>query len=90
VGVRDFLALDRLIEYTERFNSGLLRQRVGFLLDELGLPHPALARWHEDAQRNGHGGSSKLVASAPYGAVYSEAWNLALNAALGPLRGELP
>lgn len=87
---RDLLALDNLIEYTERFNSGLLQQRVGFLLDELGVPHPALARWCERAQRSGRGGSSKLVTVAPYGPVYSERWNLALNAPLGPLRGDPP
>ena len=86
---RDQVALDSLVEYTERFDSGLLQQRVGFLLDELGLAHPALARWRERAQRRGRGGSSKLVSAAPYGAVYSERWNLALNAPLDPLRGDL-
>jgi predicted transcriptional regulator of viral defense system len=85
---RDFLALDSLVEYTERFDIGLLQQRVGFLLEEFGLTHPALARWQERAQRSGRGGSSKLVSAAPYGAAYSARWNLALNAPLGPLRDD--
>jgi predicted transcriptional regulator of viral defense system len=86
---RDLLAIEKVIEYTERFESALMRQRVGFLLDELRLSHAAIERWREQAQRHGHGGSSKLVASAPYGEHYSETWQLALNAPLGPLRNIL-
>ncbi len=68
--------VDRLIGYTARFESPVLRQRVGFLLERLGHSHPHLEEWRESLQR---GGSLKLVASAPYAATFSERWNLSLN-----------
>lgn len=79
---RDTLDLDRLVHYVERFDIALLRQRVGFILEELGLSHPALAAWQATAQR---GGSSKLVSALPYSPEFSERWSLSLNAPLAPL-----
>ena len=78
----DTMDIDLLIAYVERFNIGILRQRVGFLLEELGLSRPELERWQAMAQR---GGSSKLVAANPYAATYSERWNLSINAPTGAL-----
>lgn len=74
-----------ILEYTERFGINLLRQRVGFVLEELGISHPLLDQWASQASR---GGSSKLVTSKPYDSNYSERWNLSLNAAIGYLKDE--
>ncbi len=70
------LNVDKLVNYAARFESPVLRQRVGFLLERLGHSHPRLEEWRESLQR---GGSLKLVASAPYAATFSERWNLSLN-----------
>jgi predicted transcriptional regulator of viral defense system len=79
---RDTLDLDVLVHSVDRFNIAILRQRTGFVLDELGLSHPRIEEWQDLAHR---GGSSKLVASAPYTPHYSERWNLSLNAPITPL-----
>ena len=73
---KERLRTDRLIEYTERFDQPILRQRVGYLLTELGLAHPQLREWQRHLQR---GGSLKLVASEPYAPTYSADWNISLN-----------
>lgn len=73
---RERLIVDKLIAYVERLESGILRQRVGYLLDLLHLENPHRQVWISQLQR---GGSMKLVATAPYSPVYSETWNLSLN-----------
>ncbi len=73
---RDTLNADELVQTVDRFDIGVLRQRVGFILDELGLSHPTVEGWRARAQR---GGSSRLLASAPYASTYSERWNLSIN-----------
>ena len=80
---RDTLDLDVVVSQVDRFRIAVLRQRVGFVLDELGLPHPALETWRTQTHR---GGSSRLVASAPYAPQFSERWNLSLNASVTALR----
>jgi len=70
------LNLNRLVEYTERFGQSILRQRVGFLLEALGLAHARLAAWKQSLLR---GSSVKLVAAAPFAPEYSADWNLSLN-----------
>lgn len=82
---RDTFNLEVLVRYVERFDIALLRQRVGFILEELGLSHPWIEAWQDKAQR---GGSSKLVASAPYSPHHSERWNLSLNAPIAALHDE--
>lgn len=79
---QDTLELDKVVAYVDRFNIRVLRQRVGFILDELHLSHPRLEKWRAESQR---GGSSKLLGSAPYAPRYSESWNLSLNAPTSPL-----
>ncbi len=64
---------------------GILRHRVGFLLESLRLVHPRLGEWKKHLAR---GGSVKLVAAAPYASEFSADWNLSLNIPLGVL-GEL-
>ncbi len=70
------MKVDRLIDYTDRFDIQILRQRVGFLLEKMGRTHPRLDEWRHGLQR---GGSIKLVASEPYSDTYSPEWNLSLN-----------
>ncbi len=84
---RDILDLDTLIDYVERFHVGVLRQRVGFVLDTLHVSHPALERWVTKAHR---GGSSKLLASEPYIAEHDERWNLSINAPVNALHEDEP
>ena len=83
VSARDTLDLDTLVDYVDLLDIGVLRQRAGFVLDELGLDHPALQGWRGKASR---GGSSKLSGSAPYAPTYSESWSLSINAPVEVLR----
>lgn len=83
---RDTLDVNRLVHYVDRFDVALLRQRAGFILEELGLSHPRIAEWQSMARR---GGSSKLVASAPYSPHFSERWSLSLNAPVTALHDGL-
>ena len=70
------LDLEKLVEYTDRYDIQNLRQRVGFLLEKLGRPHPRLDEWRDRLQR---GGSVKLVANSAYSGTFSAEWNLSLN-----------
>jgi hypothetical protein len=80
---RDRIDLDVLVHQVDRFGVAVLRQRVGFVLDQLDLPHPGLARWRAGA---GRGGSSRLVGSAPFAPEFDPGWNLSLNAPVRVLR----
>lgn len=85
-GAIDQIDLDVLVKYTDQFDEQVLRQRIGYILETMGLHHHALDRWQKSALR---GGSVKLVASGEYAKTYSERWNLSLNvpeAALMELR----
>jgi len=79
---RDTLNVDVLIHLVEQFDIKLLRQKVGFLLEALEIDHATLDLWQSSA---GRGGSSKLLASAPYSDIYSERWNLSINAPIDVL-----
>lgn len=79
---RDTLDIEKLMAQVERYDVGILRQRAGFLLEQLGIAHPLLSEWKAGTQR---GGSSKLVASAPFASTYDEHWNLSINAPLHSL-----
>ena len=79
---QDILDMTRLINYVNQFNIHVLRQRVGFILDELHLSHPILEEWRLQSQR---GGSSKLLGSAPYSPNYNKSWNLSINASITSL-----
>lgn len=75
--------VDRLVAYVEAMRIGVLKQRAGFVLEEVGVQHPALTRWQATAIR---GGSSKLVADRPFSSTFSERWCLSLNAPITALR----
>ena len=85
VCARDTLDLDALVHHVDRFGLGILRQRVGYILEELGLTHPLLETWQGRAQR---GGSSRLVAATPFAPEFSERWSLSLNGPVAILRDE--
>lgn len=74
---RDTIDVDTIVQYVDRLNVNVLRQRIGFVLEELEIQHPAFDQWSSQAHR---GGSSKLVAAAPYSDTYSERWSISLNA----------
>lgn len=77
VMARERFDLETLLTYTELYDIALLRQRVGYILEELGVQHPTLDRWASASKR---GGSSKLVGTEPFSSTYSERWNISLNA----------
>jgi len=71
------IRLDVLIDYVRRFDQTLLRQRVGFLLEKLGLDDdPALQEW---AGKSVRGSSAKLFASLEFSPTFSERWSLSIN-----------
>lgn len=74
---QDTINLDVLLHQAERFDVAVLRQRVGYIVDQLGLSHPIVERWRAASQR---GGSSRLVASAPFMSTFDKRWNLSINA----------
>lgn len=85
VMARDQIDIDEIVNYTALAGITLLRQRVGYVLEELGLSHPILDAWASDANR---GGSSRLVGSQPLSSVYNRRWNLSLNAPVHILHEE--
>jgi predicted transcriptional regulator of viral defense system len=80
---RDLIDLKALVKYVDQLDVRILRQRAGFLLEELGIQHPALALWVTQAQR---GGSSKLNGGAEFSSQFSERWQLSINAPIDVLR----
>jgi predicted transcriptional regulator of viral defense system len=80
---RDLIDLDPLVKYVDELDVGVLRQRTGFLMEELGLSHPALATWVTQAQR---GGSSKLNGRAEFSSQFNQRWQLSINAPVSVLR----
>jgi len=82
---RDIVDLNALVGLTDTLEVAILRQRVGFVLDELKLVHPALEAWQSLAHR---GGSSKLSGAAPFAPTFSERWKLSINAPISALHGQ--
>lgn len=80
---RDLLDLDELISDVGCFDDARLRQRVGYLLDELGFFHSVLEGWRRETRP---GEPSKLVVNQPYSSPYSDRWNLSLNAPVAVLQ----
>ncbi len=83
VVARDRIMLDRLIDLVDQLDIGILRQRVGFVLESLGVHHARLDAWQVSASR---GGSRRLVASLPDAATYDERWGLSINVPVDILR----
>ena len=76
------LDVDRVVSIVECYDITVLQQRVGFVLEQLGLDHPRLAQWRAESLR---GGSSRLVPDAPFGGEIDSRWNLSLNGPTGAL-----
>jgi predicted transcriptional regulator of viral defense system len=86
MSAKDAINLKSVIKLTDRQDIGILRQRVGYVLEKLGFSDPELDNWTTKAKR---GGSSKLLASAPFESTFSERWMLSLNASTAPIDGDL-
>jgi predicted transcriptional regulator of viral defense system len=81
------LKIKNIIDYTDKFNQSLLRQRVGFILETMGFSDPIFDQWSITSVR---GSSARLLAERDFSSQYSERWNLSLNvpeSMLAELRG---
>ncbi len=76
VGYKDLLDLRQIENYVELFAVAVLKQRVGFILEELGLLTDSAKQWANQAKR---GSSSRLLGSAPFAPSFSEHWKLSIN-----------
>ncbi|MCO5216061.1 MAG: hypothetical protein M9950_07890 [Thermomicrobiales bacterium] len=72
----DFIDINKIVEYTERFDIKVLTQRVGFVAEEIGFRHPRFEEW---AAKSARGGSNKLLGSAESGDSFSHRWRLSIN-----------
>lgn len=77
------IEVDKLIDYTERFNQLILYQRIGFVMETLGLHHEALETWKEE--KTTRGGSRVLNPEQGYASAYSEDWQISINHPVGIL-----
>lgn len=66
-----------LVNYTERLDQLILYQRVGFVMEKLGMHHDHFTRWK--AEKSPRGGSRVLNPDKEYASSYSEEWNLSIN-----------
>jgi predicted transcriptional regulator of viral defense system len=80
----DYFNVEELVRLTDQLNIGVLRQRVGFLLDRLSIPFEARTRWLQQAVR---GGSSKLCPDLPFVSRHDEQWCLSINFPIEALPG---
>ena len=71
------LNADKLVGHVGEFGQTVLRQRAGYVLEQVGVRHPALDDW---ARRTVRGSSAKLVANRAFVSTHSERWDLSLNA----------
>lgn len=83
---REDLPTYELIEQASWFDQSILYQRLGFVMETLGMEHPELERWKaEEAQR---GGSRLLDPEGEYSSTYSEEWALSINHPISILETE--
>lgn len=80
---RGIVDLDLLVSQVDRFDTAVLRQRVGFVIEQLGMGHPRLDHWRANATQ---GGSSRLLGSAPFSPQFDERWKLSINAPIDVLQ----
>ena len=69
--------VERLVDYAERFDQLILYQRLGFVMETLGLGHPRLDVWKRE--KVVRGGSRVLDPDRPYAPEFSEDWGLSVN-----------
>lgn len=68
---------ERLVDYASRFDQLILYQRIGFVMETLGIDHQALERWKEE--KTPRGGSRVLNPEREFQSEYSDEWNLSIN-----------
>ncbi len=68
--------VETLIQYVEKFEQTLLKQRVGYILERVGISNSTLNKWADKSVR---GSSAKLFANLEFSAEYSTRWNLSIN-----------
>ena len=78
--------VSRLVEYVNTFNLQVLRQRAGFVLARLGIAHPEFSKWRREASR---GGSSRLLASAPFASTHDPEWAISINCPITALEEDV-
>lgn len=69
---------ERLLGYVDRFGSGTVPKRLGFLIEHLEL-ELARAEWLEDLRSRISSGMSPLVRGGPATGPYLRRWNLRIN-----------
>lgn len=74
--------IGRLVQHTEATGSPVMRQRVGYILDRLGVCDGRVEGWRTRLQR---GSSIVLVAGRPFAREFDPRWNLSLNATAAEL-----
>ena len=67
----------RLVEYAERLDQLILYQRLGFVMETLGLHHDRMEQWKRE--KSPRGGSRVLNPDRDYSSTYSGDWNLSIN-----------
>lgn len=69
--------IDHIVEYTERYDSSILYQRVGYVCETLGLNHKRFAHWKTN--HTPRGGSRLLNPYKEYKKRHDKNWNLSIN-----------
>jgi len=82
---KDLINLNELGELVDKFQVTVLCQRVGFILEELGLSHASIEAWLSKSHR---GGSSKLAGNLPFAPTFSKRWMLSINTPVDVLHSE--
>lgn len=72
----DEIKISTIVTYAEKFSQNILKQRVGFVLEALGVAHQRFDNWAANAAR---GSSAVLVAGEPFCSEFSERWKISLN-----------
>lgn len=74
----DLLDVGKIVSYAEKYDIGVLYQRVGFVLETMGLTHPQFLSWRENHVQRG--GSRVLDPERPFsGGRFDERWALSIN-----------
>lgn len=68
---------DKIIEYVERIDSDIIYQRVGFVLEELGINKSVFEDWKKNHSQRG--GSRRLNPTKQFSNEYHPEWLLSIN-----------
>lgn len=73
----EYIDINKLIDFTEKYGLSILHQRVGFVCKMLGLHHPHFQEWKEN--RAPRGGSRLLNPYKEFKSNYDPEWNISIN-----------